>query len=143
MTGRLQSHRLPGPRGPSSRLLPWSFVLLPALTAGCDQPPAQRGLYYWGAEVNVVCPCGVGGERGAAGTGQRCFWVRGDPALLETMQVYVQRNISEPYQPVFLSYRGEFLDEPTVGFAANYEGYQTVTEVLSVSVDLPEDCPPP
>ena len=35
------------------------------------------------------------------------------------------------------------LEEPTTGFAANYEGYQTVTEILSVSVTLPVYCPAP
>jgi hypothetical protein len=107
--------------------------LLLAIVAGCDRPPTQRGLYYWGHEVNVVCPCGS----------TDCFWVRGEPAVLATLRTYVQKQATEPYQPVYLVYRGEFLDEPSTGFAANYEGYQAVTEILSVSVTLPEDCPAP
>lgn len=115
------------------RNLPLHFAIVLAITAGCDQTPPQRGLYYWGAEVNVLCPCGS----------KDCFWVRGDPAVLNPLRTFVQKQISQPYQPVFLFYRGRILDEPTMGFASNYEGYQAVTEVLSVSVSLPQDCPPP
>jgi hypothetical protein len=108
-------------------------VLLAIIAGGCDRPPVQRGLYYWGHEVNVVCPCGS----------TDCFWVRGEPDVLGPLRTDVQKQITEPYQPVFLTYRGERLNEPTSGFAVNYEGYQAISEVLSVSVGLPENCTPP
>ena len=107
--------------------------LLLTIVAGCHRPPVQRGLYYWGHEVNVVCPC----------SSSDCFWVRGESDVLGPLRTYVQKQTTEPYQPVFLTYRGERLNEPTTGFAANYEGYQAIAEVLSVSVELPESCPPP
>ncbi len=110
-----------------------SSALLIGCLAGCDQPPTQRGLYYWGGEVNVVCPCGS----------SDCFWVRGDQVILTPLKTFVQKQTHQPYQPVFLTYRGRFLDEPTSGFASNYEGYQFISEVVSVDVRLPEDCQPP
>ena len=112
-----------------SLLLAASMLLLTA----CERPPEHRGLYYWGAEVNVVCPCGS----------RDCYWVRGEPAVLNPLRVYVQKQTSEPYQPIYLTYRGHRLDEPTSGFAVNYEGYQLISEVISRSVTLPEDCPTP
>jgi hypothetical protein len=107
-------------------------LLLPILPA-CERPAEQRGLYYWGAEVNVVCPCGS----------RACYWVRGEPAVLNPLRLYLQKKTSEPYQPIYLTYRGHILDEPTSGFAANYEAYQLISEVISRSVTLPEDCPAP
>ncbi len=104
-----------------------------SLATGCDRQPEQRGLYYWGAEVNVVCPCGS----------RDCYWVRGEPLVLSPLRTYLQKQTSEPYQPVYLTYHGHRVDEPTSGFAANYEGYQAITEVLTVSVTLPADCPRP
>ena len=109
-----------------------SGLLLGYLT-GCDREPVQQGLYYWGGEVNVVCPCGS----------TACFWVRGEPDVLNQLKSFVQRQTSEPYQPVFLTYRGRITDEPRAGFAVNYEGYQSIAEVLTLSVSLPENCPPP
>ena len=115
------------------RSIPAALALLLALSAGCGQTPAQRGLYYWGAEVNVLCPCG----------GEDCFWVRADTEVLGRLRTFVEQQTDKPYQPVFLSYRGQRLDEPGAGFAAEYEGYLAIAEVVSISVSLPADCPPP
>jgi hypothetical protein len=110
------------------------ILCLAAPLMGCEKAPAPlRGLYFWGAEVNVVCPCGT----------ELCYWVRGEREILDPLKLYVQKQTSQPYQPVYLTYRGRFLDEAAVGFAANYDGYQVLKEVLSVSVHLPADCPPP
>jgi hypothetical protein len=130
------AHRASPRPGLRRRRLPF-FVLFQVLVllagSGCDQPPAQKGLYYWGHEVNVVCPCGS----------SDCYWVRGEKLLLGTLRSYVQKQISQPYQPVYLEYRGRMLDEPRIGYAVNYEGYLEITEVLSLSVALPEHCPSP
>lgn len=107
-----------------------------ALTAplgACDRSSLDEGLYYWGAEVNVICPCGT----------DACYWVRGEPEVLEPLKAYVQKQTSRPYQPVHVVYRGRMLDERKSGFAVNYDGYQTLLEVRSVSTSLPEHCPSP
>lgn len=106
---------------------------LTSMLMGCDAETTLHGRYYWGAEVNVVCPCGT----------DLCYWVRAEPGLLQPLKNFVQRNSSRPYQPVYLSYRGRILDEPAVGFGASYDGLKQIVEVLSMSVELPEDCPEP
>ena len=110
-------------------------LLLPAMLAGCGDSsgPAERGLYYWGGEVNVVCPCGAGS----------CYWVRGEPAVLNPLKSFVQRRAEKPYQPMFIRYRGSHLDEAPVGFGANYDGLYRIDEVLETTDVLPEDCPAP
>ena len=108
-------------------------LLLAVALAGCDRQPVQRGHYYYGHEVNVVCPCGA----------TDCYWLRGEQMLLGQLRLFVQRRTSAPYQPVFLEFRGQRLAEPGTGYAANYEGYLELTEIVSVSEDLPADCPTP
>ena len=117
------------------RRTPPLLILLVVLTAlaGCNRQPIEQGLYYYGHEVNVVCPCGS----------TDCYWLRGEQPLLSQLRLYVQKQTSEPYQPVFLEYRGQRLAEPGTGYAANYEGYLELREILSVSVDLPADCQTP
>lgn len=127
--------RKSGTRGAGLRR--WCSTLVPAaiLTglAACGDPPAERGLYYYGAEVNVVCPCGT----------ETCFWVRGSPALLDPLKTFVQRNAETPYQPMFLRYRGRLLDDAPVGFAVSYDGLYRIESVLAIEKTLPENCPPP
>lgn len=108
------------------------LLLIPMLCA-CDTAPAEQGLYYWGAEVNVVCPCGT----------DACFWVRGEREILDPLKNYVQRQTSRPYQPVYIEYRGRPLDDQPIGFAANYDGYHSLLEIVSVSTTLPDHCPEP
>ncbi len=127
--------RLPELRAIWRSSAPVVLVALVLLAGGCkaDQEPAQRGRYYWGGEVNVVCPCGL----------DLCYWVRADAAVLDPLKQFVQRQTDRPYQPVFITYQGHLLSELAVGFAANYDGLQRIEQVLSISLDLPEDCREP
>ncbi len=113
------------------RLLAGALLLL--ILPGCSDPPPERGLYYYGAEVNVVCPCGT----------DTCFWVRGTGALLDPLKAFVQKNAAEPYQPMYLRYRGALLDESPVGFAVSYDGLYRIDSVLEIDSTLPGDCLPP
>lgn len=79
----------------------------------------------------MVCPCGSGD----------CYWVRGSSDVLESLKTFVAAQTSQPYQPVFITYQGRILDEPTSGFAADYEGYQLISGIQSISVAIPGDCP--
>ena len=109
-----------------------------ALTAGlaltaCESPPVHSGRYHYGAEVDIVCPCGT----------KVCYWVRADPPVAKQLHDYAQRQAEAPYQPMYLRWRGQLLDEPRVGFPANYDGLMRVDAVLTLSVEMPDDCPAP
>ncbi|MEM8767937.1 MAG: hypothetical protein AAGE43_10860 [Pseudomonadota bacterium] len=107
-----------------------SGVLIFLAVTACGDPSAERGLYYYGGEVNVVCPCG----------GDSCYWVRGAAAVLDPMKRFVLKNAATPYQPMYLQYRGEALKETPVGFAANYDGLYRIDSVLAIDSTLPADC---
>ena len=123
------------PSGPAVVRLLLAVLLLMniACAPSAEHSPVQRGLYYWGHEVNVVCDC----------SGDDCYWVQGERALLDQLRAFVQAQTTPPYQPVFLTYTGRILDQPTDGFAADYEGYREISTVRTLSADLPEDCPAP
>jgi hypothetical protein len=112
---------------------------LPALIlalGACDPIESTRSRYYWGAEVNVVCPCVTVPEN-------QCYWVRAEPALLNPLTSFTQRNAARPYQPMYLEYRGTLSSEPAVGFGANYDGLMVLHEVVTVSAEIPSDCAEP
>jgi hypothetical protein len=108
-----------------------ALLALATLTlAACGPADAERGRYYWGAEVNVVCPCGA----------RACYWVRAGQDVQSRLSSFVQRQTDSPDQGVYLVYRSHRLDETPVGFAANYDGLIAIDEVLEVSVAVPADC---
>lgn len=101
--------------------------------AGCEPDDRIEARYYWGAEVNVVCPCAL----------EACYWVKATTETMTPLQHFVQRQARRPYQPVHLIFRGHLLDEAAVGFGANYDGLMQLDTVLSVSADLPDHCAEP
>jgi len=103
------------------------------LIAGCEQAPVLSGRYHYGGEVDIVCPCAA----------TECYWVRAEPDVAEQLHEYAQRQARTPYQAMFLRWHGHLLDEPGVGFAANYDGLMRVDEVLTLSAEIPADCPAP
>ncbi len=110
-----------------------SCIGVAGLLSGCEAEEKLHGLYYWGAEVNVVCPCGT----------DVCYWVRAEPVVLVPLKNFVQRKTGRPYQPVYLTYRGHMVEEAAIGFGASYDGHLQIEEVISLSVELPNDCPEP
>ena len=110
-----------------------ALVLLGAILGGCDRSPAISARYYYGGEVNVVCPC----------SGGKCYWVRAEPAIGNRLKDFVMRQTGQPYQAVYLRFHGHLLYEPGVGFAANYDGLMSVTEVLTLTTEIPASCPDP
>lgn len=101
--------------------------------AACDAPPVLSGRYHYGGEVDIVCPCST----------TQCYWVRAEPAIAGQLHDYAQRQAQTPYQAMYLRWRGHLLDEPRVGFAANYDGLMRVEKILALSVEIPANCAAP
>ena len=101
--------------------------------AACDAAPVLTGRYHYGGEVDIVCPCGT----------TQCYWVRAEPPIRKQLHDYALRHAEAPYQAIYLRWRGHPLDETAVGFAANYDGLMHVEAVLTLSVEIPPECPGP
>ena len=77
-----------------------------------------HGHYIWGGEVHTFSPC----------TSDKTYWVSFDWAGRE-MQNYYKAHLSKPYQPMFISFRGQILNEQVDGFALQYDGLVRISEV--------------
>ena len=106
------------------RAICWLLLASPISLGGCeDASPVIQARYYWGAEVNVICPC----------VGEVCYWVDGSAEVIKPVQHFLQKKIKRPYQPVYLVFRGQLLDEAPVGFGANYDGLIQIDQVVLAS----------
>lgn len=104
-----------------------ALVSCAASTADCDQ--VWRGIYVHGAEVETLRPCGS----------DTTYWVDYGFAGLPLKEFHLQHT-SEPYEAIYVEFRGHLLYEETDGFAASYDGLIRVSEVLELSSKIPPDC---
>jgi hypothetical protein len=89
-----------------------------------------NGLYTRGAEVNVFQPCGS----------NEIFWVSASSWVLRPLIDYVENSTSSPYQPIYIEFRGNILNEVRAGFAAQYDGLIRVSEIKHQSSQIPAGC---
>lgn len=88
-----------------------------------------RGSYTWGAEVDVFSPCGS----------SLVYWTSYNWAGSGLREFY-RANTSKPYQPIYVSFRGQVLDEAVDGFASRYDGLIRISEIHIMEKDIPSDC---
>lgn len=88
-----------------------------------------EGLYSWGPEVHSFTPCGD----------ETSYWVSFDWAGAEMHEHYKQ-YFDNPYQPMFIEFRGHILDEKVDGFAEEYDGLIRVSDVHRFTFDIPGRC---
>jgi len=111
--------------------LPVALLLLlaaPLFASECDIH--FRGVYTRGHEVRSFQPC----------QSNRQFWVSASSWVQRPLTEYVEGHAAGPYHQVYLEFRGQMLDEPLDGFAADYDGLVRVSEIYTISVDIPPGC---
>ena len=107
---------------------------MPLLTlSACDSDRVLDARYYWGHEVNVVCPC----------SSTTCFWLKATPELQKVLRHFVLTKTSSAYQPVLLRFEGGLLQEQANGYAANYDGLMGIDRIEELSVVIPPSCADP
>jgi hypothetical protein len=89
-----------------------------------------RGIYTGGHEVNTFQPCGS----------EETYWVSASSWILSPLKEYVESSKSQPYQPVYLEFRGRLLNENVDGFAENYDGLIRISEINAKRIDMPAGC---
>jgi hypothetical protein len=105
-------------------------VAVSMAASGSDCDELFSGLYYWGAEVNSFRPCGQAVS----------YWVSASSWVQAPLNELAKSQSAQPYQPVFVKFRGHLLDEVRDGFAADYDGLIRISEVLEMSAAVPADC---
>jgi hypothetical protein len=106
-----------------------------ALLAGCE--PHERageqvyeGLYVWGHEANMFQPC----------DNDKTFWVSAGSWVQEPLLDFYKTHTSQPYQAIYIEFRGIELNEEVDGFAGDHDGLIRISEVLDLSLRVPEAC---
>ena len=105
-------------------------IAVSVTASASDFDDVFSGRYYWGAEVNSFHPCGEATS----------YWVSASSWVQAPLIELVKTQAKEPYQPVFVKFRGHLLDEVRDGFAADYDGLIRISEILEMSAELPADC---
>lgn len=88
------------------------------------------GIYVWGHEVHEFTPCNQ----------DQTFWVSASAWVVGDLLEHYKADHAEPYQPLYLRFRGGILDEEVDGFASEYDGLIRISEVLEWSATIPTDC---
>ena len=88
-----------------------------------------RGYYVWGAEVHTFSPC----------ASDKTYWVSFDWAG-RAMNDYYKSHVSQPYEPMFIVFRGRLLDEQVDGFALEYDGLIRISDVKSFGFYKGDPC---
>jgi len=89
-----------------------------------------KAQYIWGEGVNAVHICNEDKE----------YWVRAQPKTLGELERGYLRLTSTPYEYVYITFKGELLNEKLDGFAENYDGYMRVSELLTIAATVPKNC---
>ena len=95
------------------------------------QDKIYRGKYIWGNEVHSFMPCNFNNDL--------AYWVSGDFPIIEMLNFY-KKNFKKAYQPLYVEFRGHFLNEEVDGFATDYDGVIRISEVYFFSFDIPSTC---
>lgn len=88
-----------------------------------------RGTYLWGPEVHGFKPC----------NDEKDYWVSFDWAGNEMHEYYIKAD-KEPYQPMYIEFRGQVLNEAVGGFAEEYTGLIRISEVSKYTFEVPAQC---
>ena len=88
-----------------------------------------KGLYTLGHEVHTFQPCKE----------KEIFWVSFNWAGIEMQRYYKQSQVL-PYQPMYVEFRGQILEELVGGFAQEYDGLIRLSDVKTFSFKIPDHC---
>jgi putative lipoprotein len=107
----------------------FAIALLSGAVTACTTD--MRGVLVFGHEARSLQPCGHA----------RVFWVHVPDALVrEQLKGEYRRLVKRPYEPVYVELEGRYADQPSAGFAADYDGTIEVRELHSMSREGVEAC---
>jgi hypothetical protein len=116
-------------------VMKWALTLLLCIAGtawGADS--TFRGRFYWGHEVESFHPCGS----------KSAYWVEGEDQTLRPLRDRTEKlhqRRGKPYQPIYIEAVGEIdTKSKRQGFAADYDGLFSLTNVVRASNVLPKEC---
>lgn len=112
-----------------NKIIALLLILFPAICHGSEHETNYAGTYVYGPEVHSFKPCNQKAD----------FWVSFDWAGIE-MHEYYKKSKKEPYQHMYIEFRGQVLNEVVEGFAENSDGLIRISEVTRYSFKVPDTC---
>lgn len=112
------------------RFLALLCVTLSPILSGCTHAHQQRGVYVFGHQIRTVQMCGD----------PHVYWVVASREIRSRLESEHRRLTGRPYGEIYLEFRGETLEGPCEGFAAEYHGTMEITGIQEISATVPEDC---
>ena len=107
-----------------------AFILVFSVSAtAVEYDQTYTGKYVFGPEVDSFELCDNSANH----------WVSFGWAGMD-MHTFYNKNKIEPYQEMYLSFRGHLLDEQLDGFAKEYDGLIRISEVKEYSFTFPTSC---
>ena len=88
-----------------------------------------KGIYSWGPEVHSFRPCHETTD----------YWVSFNWAGIK-MHSFYKSEKNGPYQPMYVEFRGQILNEIVDGFAKQYHGLIRISEVRTYTFMIPAQC---
>jgi hypothetical protein len=107
-----------------------ALLVISLSACSADREQIYQGTYVWGAEVNTFRQCGF----------EETFWVSASSFVMRPLVDDYAANTVEPYQAIYIRFRGLELNEVVDGFAKDYDGLVRISEVLELSSTIPGDC---
>ncbi len=112
------------------KILVICLMIAPMVSIGAEYDTLYKGKYTWGAEVNVFQSCGS----------KKSYWVSASSWVQGPLLEFYKSSITNPYQPVYIEFRGHMLDEEVDGFAEDYDGLVRVSEIKKKTFRIPKEC---
>jgi len=107
-----------------------SIIYATLIACSADNDSIYAGRFVWGAEVITFQPC----------HSKKVYWVSASSWIRGPLLEFYKNTTTKPYQPVYIQFRGQLLDEKVDGFAADYDGLMRISEIKKTALQLPEHC---
>jgi hypothetical protein len=107
-----------------------SIICAPLNACSADNDRIFTGRFVWGAEVITFQAC----------HSNKVYWVSASSWIQGPLLDFYKNNVTKPYQPVYIQFRGQILDEKVDGFAAYYDGLMRISEIKKTVLQIPEHC---
>lgn len=106
-----------------------ALLLIFSSLSNAEATELHRGVYTWGAEVEIFSPC----------RSSKAWWVKADETILMPLRDAHNQLARFPYQGIYVEFEGEFVDfsPEDDGFSLQYEGVFNLLAVRSIAL---EDC---
>ena len=113
-------------------LFRFGLALLAMLVLLCCSRSAQElsGIVVYGHEVRTVQLCGQ----------PKVYWLQMTVEQQQRLKREQQRLTRQPYQGVYLDFRGETVADSSGEFAKQYDGTIRLEAILNVSATIPSSC---